>query len=144
MSDDEAGALEKMRAGFAPPELSAAESAAFDAALDARIARRASRWAIPAALVVAAASVAMVFLWPSSPPAPAPTAARVADAGVMVSEEAIDDALTDGPDYWAWDDDGDGGGVGDDPAEDVLPDDYLALAEVLTPHDEDDPLEVFR
>ncbi len=143
MSDDDERALSKIREGFTAPELSAAESAAFDARLDERIGQRANRWAIPAGLAVAATSVAMVLLWPAQQPAPTlpPTAARVVDAGVTVAEQTIDDALTDEPDYWAWD-------VDDDPGEDgvtnALPDDYLALAEVLTPLDEDDPLEVFR
>ena len=133
MSEQDRRAVERMREGFAPPELTPTDVARFDAALDARR-HRGSFWLGP---VLVAAAALLFALWPAEVTEPAPLVAVAGDAGVAVAAEAIDDALTDDGDYWADEDD-------EDDEDDALPDEYLALAEVLAPLDEDDPLEMLR
>ncbi len=129
MTEDEP-AIERIREGFAPPELSASEAAHFDAVLDTRRHGGLPFWIGPA--LVAAAALVFVA-WPAPVPegAPAPMAAAV-------PADTLEDALTDSSDYWAVDDEG------EDPDDDLFPHEFLALAEVLAPLDEDDPLEVLR
>ncbi len=129
MSDDER-AMERIREAFAAPEMSGAEVARFDAALERRLGPAPVRWWGPAAVVCAAL---MLLLWPAGELAAPPRPAEL-EAG------AVDEALWADDGLWALTDED----LGLDGAPPDLPDEYLALAEVLTPLDEDDPLEVFR
>ena len=143
LSPGDARFVEKLAEAYAPERLTAEERIAFNAALEARLQeRRRSARLVPAlAGAVAAAAVAWLLLPGATPPpseprasavvagadAPVPMQAGATEAGAALELGAFDavdwelelldsDTLLD-----------DDGGA----AEDLLPDDYLAIASVF-------------
>ena len=138
--NDEEQWVEDVRRGYSPPELSPAEAAAFDAGLEARLGPRRPLWLLAPALAVAVAAV-LFLAWPRGE-APAPTPPPVALVSVDAFVDALDPHEALGDEAWA---DLEVDVEDDEALEDVsLPDEYLALAEVLAPLEDEDPLEVFR
>ena len=105
--------LERVREGYAPPEATPAQRAAFDARLRERLeGPRKARWlpiSIGAGLAAAAVAALLVLRTPTAP-APEPVAAA--------TDDWADAVLLD---------DGSGYGEGGD-AEDALPPQYAAIA----------------
>jgi hypothetical protein len=106
--------LARVREGFAPPDTTPAQRAAFDARLRERLETppRAARWlpvSIGAGLAAAAVAALLVLRTPAVP---------TPERAVAATDDWADEVLLD---------DGSGYGEGDD-AEDALPPQYAAIA----------------